>query len=55
MKAKVKETGEIIDVKCLHSVTYNLDYYQIMEGVFINKRLDNRTELVEDFRKAMEE
>ena len=94
MKAKVKETGEIIDVKCLHSVTYsrlnrngkiieeydedelefeprskmvslekavkwlesvNLDYYQIMEGVFINKRLNNRTELVEDFRKAMEE
>ena len=94
MKAKVKETGEIIDVKCLHSVTYsrlncngkiieeydedelefeprskmvslekavkwlesvNLVYYQIMEGVFIKKRLNNRTELVEDFRKAMEE
>jgi hypothetical protein len=86
MKAKVKETGEIIDVKCLYSVTYsrldcngkiieeydedelefeprskmvslekavkwlesvNLDYYQIREGVF-------STELVEDFRKAME-
>lgn len=87
MKAKVKETGEIIDVKCLYSVTYsrldcngkiieeydedelefeprpkmvslekavkwlesvNLDYYQIREGVF-------STELVKDFRKAMEE
>jgi hypothetical protein len=23
MKAKVKETGEIIDVKCLYSVTYS--------------------------------
>lgn len=81
MKAKVKETGEIINVKCLHSVTYsrldrngkiieeydedelefeprskmvslekavkwlesvNLDYYQIMEGVFILKAEDTR-------------
>lgn len=94
MKAKVKETGEIIDVKCLYSVTYsrldcngkiieeydedelefeprskmvslekavkwlesvNLDYYQTREGVFSKKWLINRTELVEDFRKAMEE
>lgn len=84
MKAKVIETGEIVNVLPYHTIyqekgqgpdrrewyedelefepspkrvslekavkwleSVNLDYYQIREGVF-------STELVEDFRKAME-
>ena len=35
MKAKVKETGEIIDVKCLYPVTYS--------------RLDGNNKIIEEY------